>query len=34
MKDKRLRRKVDRRILPILCWVYFLQILDKTVFGR
>jgi hypothetical protein len=24
------RRKIDRRILPILMWIYFLQILDKV----
>jgi hypothetical protein len=27
------RKKIDRTILPILMWVYFLQILDKTVVG-
>lgn len=31
--SKRIRRKTDRRILVILVWVYFLQILDKTVLG-
>ncbi|KAL3477187.1 major facilitator superfamily domain-containing protein [Aspergillus californicus] len=31
--NKRIRRKTDRRILVILIWVYFLQILDKTVLG-
>ncbi|WVQ69233.1 uncharacterized protein L199_007450 [Kwoniella botswanensis] len=29
----RIRRKTDKRILSILIWVYFLQILDKTVLG-
>jgi predicted MFS family arabinose efflux permease len=27
------RRKIDRRILPLLCWIYFLQILDKSCIG-
>ncbi|OJJ79973.1 putative MFS transporter [Aspergillus glaucus CBS 516.65] len=31
--SKRIRRKTDRVILLILIWVYFLQILDKTVLG-
>ncbi|KAK6073991.1 MFS transporter [Seiridium cupressi] len=31
--DKRIRRKTDRVILAILVWVYFLQILDKSVLG-
>ncbi len=31
--NKRIRRKTDRRVLIILIWVYFLQILDKTVLG-
>ncbi|KAL4924176.1 putative MFS transporter [Aspergillus undulatus] len=31
--NKRIRRKTDKRILAILVWVYFLQILDKTVLG-
>lgn len=31
--NKRIRHKTDRRILVILIWVYFLQILDKTVLG-
>ncbi|KAK4899665.1 hypothetical protein LTR27_002931 [Elasticomyces elasticus] len=31
--NKRIRRKTDRTILVILVWVYFLQILDKTVLG-
>ncbi|KAJ9611639.1 hypothetical protein H2200_004823 [Cladophialophora chaetospira] len=31
--NKRIRRKTDKRILVILVWVYFLQILDKTVLG-
>ncbi|KAK1087448.1 hypothetical protein LTR33_001063, partial [Friedmanniomyces endolithicus] len=31
--NKRIRRKTDRVILVILIWVYFLQILDKTVLG-
>lgn len=26
-------RKIDKVILPILAWVYFLQILDKSVVG-
>ncbi|KAI0189512.1 MFS transporter [Xylaria flabelliformis] len=32
--NKRIRRKTDRVILFILVWVYFLQILDKTVLGN
>ncbi|KAF2482676.1 major facilitator superfamily domain-containing protein [Neohortaea acidophila] len=31
--NKRIRRKTDKTILTILIWVYFLQILDKTVLG-
>lgn len=31
--SKRIRRKTDRRILVVLMWVYFLQIVDKTVLG-
>ncbi|PYH42445.1 putative MFS transporter [Aspergillus saccharolyticus JOP 1030-1] len=31
--SKRIKRKTDRAILTILIWVYFLQILDKTVLG-
>lgn len=31
--DKRLRRKTDKYLLPLLIWVYFLQIYDKSVFG-
>ncbi|KAL4774270.1 major facilitator superfamily domain-containing protein [Aspergillus nidulans var. acristatus] len=31
--NKAIRRKTDKRILTILIWVYFLQILDKTVLG-
>ncbi|RMZ77758.1 hypothetical protein DV737_g4208, partial [Chaetothyriales sp. CBS 132003] len=31
--DKRIRRKTDKVILAILMWVYFLQILDKSVLG-
>ncbi|KAF6810629.1 transporter C460.05-like protein 1 [Colletotrichum sojae] len=31
--NKRIRRKTDKRILSILVWVYFLQILDKSVLG-
>ena len=31
--NKRIRRKTDRVILAILVWVYFLQILDKSVLG-
>lgn len=32
-QNKRIRRKTDRVILSILVWVYFLQILDKSVLG-
>ncbi|KAG4253884.1 hypothetical protein FPRO06_11177 [Fusarium proliferatum] len=31
--NKRLRRKTDKHVLSILVWVYFLQILDKSVLG-
>lgn len=31
--SRRICRKTDRAILVILVWVYFLQILDKTVLG-
>ncbi|KAL2005119.1 hypothetical protein VTN00DRAFT_2969 [Thermoascus crustaceus] len=31
--NKRILRKTDKVILPILVWVYFLQILDKSVLG-
>ncbi|KAK3072512.1 hypothetical protein LTR53_006694 [Teratosphaeriaceae sp. CCFEE 6253] len=31
--NKRIRRKTDKALLTILVWVYFLQILDKTVLG-
>lgn len=31
--SKKIRNKTDRYILGILAWVYFLQILDKTVLG-
>ncbi|KAL8420476.1 hypothetical protein RB594_003313 [Gaeumannomyces avenae] len=31
--NKRILRKTDSRILTILVWVYFLQILDKSVLG-
>lgn len=31
--NKRIRRKTDKVILAILVWVYFLQILDKSVLG-
>lgn len=31
--SKRIRRKTDRTILLVLVWVYFLQILDKSVLG-
>lgn len=31
--DKRIKRKTDKVILSILVWVYFLQILDKSVLG-
>jgi len=33
MQDRRIRRKTDKRILAVLCWIYFLQIFDKVVFG-
>lgn len=33
-QNKRILRKTDRHILVILVWVYFLQILDKTIFGQ
>ena len=33
MQNKRIRRKTDKNILSILVWVYFLQILDKSVLG-
>ncbi|KAK8050904.1 hypothetical protein PG993_002289 [Apiospora rasikravindrae] len=32
-KNKRIRRQTDKVILVILTWVYFLQILDKSVLG-
>ncbi|EHA54199.1 MFS transporter [Pyricularia oryzae 70-15] len=31
--NKRIRRLTDKRILTILVWIYFLQILDKSVLG-
>lgn len=31
--NKRILRKTDKHVLPILVWVYFLQILDKSVLG-
>ncbi|KAJ8098478.1 major facilitator superfamily domain-containing protein [Lipomyces tetrasporus] len=31
--SKRIRRKTDKVILTVLVWVYFLQILDKSVLG-
>lgn len=31
--NERIRRKTDKTILAILVWVYFLQILDKSVLG-
>ncbi|ORY82361.1 major facilitator superfamily domain-containing protein [Leucosporidium creatinivorum] len=31
--SRRICRKTDLNILPLLCWVYFLQILDKSVIG-
>ncbi|KIY31863.1 hypothetical protein I305_05828 [Cryptococcus gattii E566] len=31
--DKRIRRLTDKYILSLLVWVYFLQILDKTILG-
>lgn len=30
-QNRRIRRKTDQVILAILVWVYFLQILDKSV---
>jgi MFS family permease len=33
LQNKRIRRKTDKVILVILVWVYFLQILDKSVLG-
>ncbi|GAP90676.2 putative major facilitator superfamily general substrate [Rosellinia necatrix] len=32
--NRRIRRQTDKVILTILVWVYFLQILDKTVLGN
>ncbi|GBF64698.1 transporter [Trichophyton mentagrophytes] len=32
-ENRKIRRKTDKVILAILVWVYFLQILDKTVLG-
>lgn len=32
-QNRRIRRQTDKVILTILVWVYFLQILDKTVLG-
>lgn len=32
-ESRRICRKIDKVILPILVWVYFLQILDKSVLG-
>ncbi|KAI0013847.1 major facilitator superfamily domain-containing protein [Xylariaceae sp. FL0662B] len=32
-ESKRIRKKTDRNVMPILVWVYFLQIFDKAVFG-
>ncbi|KAK0670130.1 major facilitator superfamily domain-containing protein [Cercophora samala] len=32
-KNRSIRRRIDLTILPLLVWVYFLQILDKTVLG-
>ncbi|RSH89024.1 hypothetical protein EHS25_002686 [Saitozyma podzolica] len=31
--NRRILRKTDLNLLPLLVWVYFLQIYDKTVFG-
>ncbi|WOO79258.1 putative transporter [Vanrija pseudolonga] len=31
--NRRIRRKTDKVILSMLCWVYFLQIIDKSVLG-
>ncbi|WVQ70472.1 uncharacterized protein L199_008699 [Kwoniella botswanensis] len=31
--NARLRRMIDKRVLPVLVWCYLLQILDKFVFG-
>lgn len=33
MQNKNIRRKTDKYILSVLVWVYFLQILDKSVLG-
>lgn len=33
IQNDRIRRKTDKRILSILIWLYFLQILDKSVLG-
>ncbi|KAL7414559.1 major facilitator superfamily domain-containing protein [Mrakia frigida] len=32
-QSRQVCRKIDRVILPVLAWVYFLQILDKSVLG-
>lgn len=32
-QDRRIRKAIDRNILPILIWVYWLQILDKSLLG-
>lgn len=31
--DRRIRNRTDRFLLPVLMWVYFLQIADKTIIG-
>ncbi|KAH8812795.1 putative MFS transporter [Xylogone sp. PMI_703] len=31
--NKTILRKIDKAILPVLVWVYFLQVLDKSVLG-
>lgn len=33
LQDAKIRRKTDKRILTLLVWLYFLQILDKSVLG-
>jgi hypothetical protein len=33
-EEKRLRRKIDRRLLPILCITYGLQYYDKAMLGQ
>ncbi|KAF8316934.1 permease of the major facilitator superfamily [Cantharellus anzutake] len=31
--NKRILGKIDRTILPVLCWIFLLQVLDKSVLG-